>query len=386
MPKLDVPDVNQSSKSISRHGLQKWRCLFTTLLRWWHWRHLCFSAVGLAAGRWCHANRNWCELINANCECVVRSNSTLDVHILDSPHHQFNAFIFTRLSTDIISFFRFLFAISERWSVKVAAISIEQQHLRRDEVGKKCSVGTQLHRSSIGNDDAIDKSIGNGQPMHTCTEFCAKCGHIGQSEYSETSGKCATIQWSAWTNAAANFGEYLEVSRNRLLLELTPNWQPNVKFVFGEWARWRLRAARTSNFQLLFAAPVDGTQWKEFNALVIRYVFVGHVKTVLEFFHNLCVFTTRAVEFRRQMCVACRIEYVESDSAIKIRFSFFSSFPFHGRLMPVIGQFQISDIARVSFLLHEQWGKIVRLGGLLGRPDLLFVYDADEIEKVCTHN
>lgn len=51
--------------------------------------------------------------------------------------------------------------------------------------------------------------------------------------------------------------------------------------------------------------------------------------------------------------------------------------------MPVIGQFQISDIARVSFLLHEQWGKIVRLGGLLGRPDLLFVYDADEIEKVC---
>lgn len=53
--------------------------------------------------------------------------------------------------------------------------------------------------------------------------------------------------------------------------------------------------------------------------------------------------------------------------------------------MPVIGQFQISDIARVSFLLHEQWGKIVRLGGLLGRPDLLFVYDADEIEKVCLY-
>lgn len=53
------------------------------------------------------------------------------------------------------------------------------------------------------------------------------------------------------------------------------------------------------------------------------------------------------------------------------------------RLMPVIGQFQISDIARVSYILHERWGRIVRLGGLLGRPDLLFVYDADEIEKVC---
>lgn len=50
--------------------------------------------------------------------------------------------------------------------------------------------------------------------------------------------------------------------------------------------------------------------------------------------------------------------------------------------MPVIGQFQISDIARVSYILHERWGRIVRLGGLLGRPDLLFVYDADEIEKV----
>lgn len=51
--------------------------------------------------------------------------------------------------------------------------------------------------------------------------------------------------------------------------------------------------------------------------------------------------------------------------------------------MPVIGQYQISDIARVSYILHERWGRIVRLGGLLGRPDLLFVYDADEIEKVC---
>lgn len=53
--------------------------------------------------------------------------------------------------------------------------------------------------------------------------------------------------------------------------------------------------------------------------------------------------------------------------------------------MPIIGQFQISDIARVSYILHERWGRIVRLGGLLGRPDLLFVYDADEIEKVCVN-
>ena len=50
--------------------------------------------------------------------------------------------------------------------------------------------------------------------------------------------------------------------------------------------------------------------------------------------------------------------------------------------MPVIGQYKISDVARISFLLHEEYGRIVRLGGLVGRPDLLFVYDADEIEKV----
>lgn len=35
--------------------------------------------------------------------------------------------------------------------------------------------------------------------------------------------------------------------------------------------------------------------------------------------------------------------------------------------------------------LHKQYGKIVRLGGLIGRPDLLFVNDADEIEKVRIH-
>lgn len=51
--------------------------------------------------------------------------------------------------------------------------------------------------------------------------------------------------------------------------------------------------------------------------------------------------------------------------------------------MPIIGQYKISEVGKISFLLHEHFGKIVRLGGLIGRPDLLFVYDADEIEKVC---
>uniref|UniRef100_A0A1B6H313 Cytochrome P450 n=2 Tax=Cuerna arida TaxID=1464854 RepID=A0A1B6H313_9HEMI len=52
------------------------------------------------------------------------------------------------------------------------------------------------------------------------------------------------------------------------------------------------------------------------------------------------------------------------------------------RLLPVIGQYQVSDLAQVSRLLYEEYGNIVKLSGLIGRPDLLFVYDADEIEKV----
>ncbi|XP_054265135.1 probable cytochrome P450 301a1, mitochondrial [Macrosteles quadrilineatus] len=52
------------------------------------------------------------------------------------------------------------------------------------------------------------------------------------------------------------------------------------------------------------------------------------------------------------------------------------------RLLPVVGQYQVSDLARVSRLLYEQYGQIVKLSGLIGRPDLLFVFDADETEKV----
>lgn len=48
----------------------------------------------------------------------------------------------------------------------------------------------------------------------------------------------------------------------------------------------------------------------------------------------------------------------------------------------MIGQFKVSDIATMSFLLNQVWGRIVKVGGLMGRPDLLFVFDADEIEKV----
>ncbi|KAL1114833.1 hypothetical protein AAG570_007657 [Ranatra chinensis] len=52
------------------------------------------------------------------------------------------------------------------------------------------------------------------------------------------------------------------------------------------------------------------------------------------------------------------------------------------RVFPIIGQYQISDVGRISRLLYDAYGDIVKLSGLIGRPDLLFVFDADEIEKV----
>ncbi|VVD02180.1 unnamed protein product [Leptidea sinapis] len=52
------------------------------------------------------------------------------------------------------------------------------------------------------------------------------------------------------------------------------------------------------------------------------------------------------------------------------------------RMVPVIGQFDISEFAKVTRTFLERYGKITRLGGLIGRPDLLFVYDADEIERM----
>lgn len=52
------------------------------------------------------------------------------------------------------------------------------------------------------------------------------------------------------------------------------------------------------------------------------------------------------------------------------------------RLLPIIGQFDISDLAKFSNDLYHKYGKIVKLSGLIGRPDLLFIFDCDEIEKI----
>lgn len=34
------------------------------------------------------------------------------------------------------------------------------------------------------------------------------------------------------------------------------------------------------------------------------------------------------------------------------------------------------------YSLHQQYGKIAKVGGLIGHPDLLFVFDGDEIRNI----
>lgn len=47
-----------------------------------------------------------------------------------------------------------------------------------------------------------------------------------------------------------------------------------------------------------------------------------------------------------------------------------------------VGQYKIQDLDKVMVSLHNQYGKIAKVGGLIGHPDLLFIFDGDEIRKV----
>lgn len=46
------------------------------------------------------------------------------------------------------------------------------------------------------------------------------------------------------------------------------------------------------------------------------------------------------------------------------------------------GQYRIQDLDKVMYTLNKQFGKIAKVGGLIGHPDLLFVFDGDEIRKI----
>lgn len=47
----------------------------------------------------------------------------------------------------------------------------------------------------------------------------------------------------------------------------------------------------------------------------------------------------------------------------------------------IVGQHKIEQLDKVMLQLHEVYGKIVKVSGLIGHPDLLFVYDGDEIRN-----
>ncbi|KAL1110327.1 hypothetical protein AAG570_007860 [Ranatra chinensis] len=52
------------------------------------------------------------------------------------------------------------------------------------------------------------------------------------------------------------------------------------------------------------------------------------------------------------------------------------------RFLPIVGSYKVSEVDKVSKLLHETFGDIVRISGIIGRPDMVFLFDADEIEKL----
>ncbi|XP_026271774.2 probable cytochrome P450 49a1 [Frankliniella occidentalis] len=52
------------------------------------------------------------------------------------------------------------------------------------------------------------------------------------------------------------------------------------------------------------------------------------------------------------------------------------------RFLPIIGQYRLGELDRAMQDLHQRYGRLARLGGLLGHPDLLFVFDPDLIEQV----
>lgn len=52
------------------------------------------------------------------------------------------------------------------------------------------------------------------------------------------------------------------------------------------------------------------------------------------------------------------------------------------RFAPIIGHYSISNLDEVMKELHINYGKIAKVGGLIGHPDLLFVFDGDEIRNI----
>ncbi|KAL1502174.1 hypothetical protein ABEB36_007357 [Hypothenemus hampei] len=52
------------------------------------------------------------------------------------------------------------------------------------------------------------------------------------------------------------------------------------------------------------------------------------------------------------------------------------------RFAPIIGQYKIHELDQVMWSLYKDYGRIVKVGGLIGHPDLLFVFNGDDIRNV----
>lgn len=46
------------------------------------------------------------------------------------------------------------------------------------------------------------------------------------------------------------------------------------------------------------------------------------------------------------------------------------------------GQYRIQDLDKIMYSLNKEYGKIAKVGGLIGHPDLLFIFDGDEIRNI----
>lgn len=51
-------------------------------------------------------------------------------------------------------------------------------------------------------------------------------------------------------------------------------------------------------------------------------------------------------------------------------------------LLTIAGGYSVEHIDKVCMSLLRQYGKCVKMEGLVGRPDMLFVFDASEVERV----
>ncbi|KAH1000878.1 hypothetical protein HUJ04_013154 [Dendroctonus ponderosae] len=52
------------------------------------------------------------------------------------------------------------------------------------------------------------------------------------------------------------------------------------------------------------------------------------------------------------------------------------------RFAPIIGQYKIHELDKVMWSLYKEHGRIVKVGGLIGHPDLLFVFNGEDIRNV----